>query len=137
MDIYLEKIIADLEQDSMINDDILQQIREYLSGQRISFDYDWSRLKFKTDFQRRVLRECAKIPYGQTDTYSGIAEKINSPRAARAVGTALRHNPYAIFIPCHRVVRKGGVLGNYAFGVGVKQELLDFEKIILRKTVDI
>jgi len=73
-----------------------------------------------TPFQRSVLGECAKIPRGQTRTYSQIAASIGNPGAARAVGNALAKNPLAPLIPCHRVVKSDGSLGGYSGGGGLR-----------------
>lgn len=81
-----------------------------------------------TDFQLRVLEETLKIPLGQVRTYGWLAKQIGSPRAVRAVGSALRKNPYPLLIPCHRVVRADGDIGRYARGKEVKRRLLEFEK---------
>ena len=78
-----------------------------------------------TPFQQAVLAACAKIPKGQTRTYSQIAREIGRPNAARAVGNALGKNPVAPIIPCHRVVRSDGKLGGYsAKGGQAKKRLL-------------
>ena len=82
-------------------------------------------LALLTPFQRSVLLECARIPKGQTRTYSQIARAIGKPRSARAVGNALAINPLAPIIPCHRVVRTDGGLGGYsAKGGQMKKKLL-------------
>ena len=81
-----------------------------------------------TDFQLRVLEETLKIPFGKVRTYSWIASRVGSPDAMRAVGSALRKNPYPLLIPCHRVVRAEGDIGRYARGKAVKKKLLEFEK---------
>jgi O-6-methylguanine DNA methyltransferase len=77
-----------------------------------------------TFFQRAVLLACARIPAGQTRTYSQIARAIGKPHAARAVGNALAINPLAPAIPCHRVVRADGALGGYSAKGGVKKKKL-------------
>jgi methylated-DNA-[protein]-cysteine S-methyltransferase len=69
---------------------------------------------FLTDFERKVLAATTAIPRGQTRTYKQIAEAIGHPRAFRAVGSALRKNPYPITIPCHRVIRSDGKTGSYS-----------------------
>lgn len=81
-----------------------------------------------TGFQLRVLEETLKIPLGEVRTYSWIARRIGLPGAARAVGSALRKNPYPLLIPCHRVIKSGGDTGEYSRGKGVKRKLLEFEK---------
>ncbi|MGH7651011.1 MAG: bifunctional DNA-binding transcriptional regulator/O6-methylguanine-DNA methyltransferase Ada [Gemmatimonadaceae bacterium] len=79
-------------------------------------------------FQRRVWRELRKIPFGETRTYTEIAESIGSPQAARAVATACASNRVAIVIPCHRVVRRDGELGGYRWGVQRKERLIATER---------
>jgi O-6-methylguanine DNA methyltransferase len=76
------------------------------------------------DFQQAVLAKCAEIPPGEIRPYGWIAREIGNPGAVRAVGTALGHNPIPILIPCHRVVRTDGRIGNYAWGTQMKRDLL-------------
>jgi len=84
-----------------------------------------------TDFQWRVLKVTSKIPLGQTRSYKWVAEQIGNPKAVRAVGQALRRNPYPIIIPCHRVIKEDGTLGGYAGGSSKrKAELLAVEQTI-------
>lgn len=80
-----------------------------------------------TNFQRRVLLATLAIPKGQTSTYKQIASKIGLPNAYRAVGTALKRNPLPIIIPCHRVIRSDGTLGNYSNG-GTRKKLALLKK---------
>ena len=81
-----------------------------------------------TAFQQRVLQATAKIAPGERLTYGELARYIGSPGAARAVGTALARNPFPVLIPCHRVVRADGSIGNYSCGgIRVKQRLLKEE----------
>ena len=79
------------------------------------------------DFQRKVLEKCAEIPPGEIRPYGWIAREIGNPGAVRAVGTALGNNPVPVLIPCHRVVRTDGTIGNYAWGPAMKRELLEGE----------
>lgn len=84
-----------------------------------------------TKFQWKVLKVTASIPLGETRTYKWVAEKIGSPKAVRAVGQALRRNPYPVIIPCHRVIKEDGSLGGYAGSSGErKAELLNVEQEI-------
>ncbi len=84
-----------------------------------------------TDFEWRVLQATLTIPFGQTRSYQWVARKIGRPRAMRAVGQALRKNPYPIAIPCHRVIRSDGTPGGYAGKMdGKKAELLALERSI-------
>ncbi len=80
-----------------------------------------------TDFSRSVLYETENIPAGQTRTYEQIAVKIGHPKAQRAVGSALARNPVPYLIPCHRVIRKDGNIGNYILGKEIKEKLLQEE----------
>ena len=97
----------------------LGQIQEYLAGRRTRFDLpiDYSTM---SDFQRKVLQAALRIPRGQVLTYSDIARQIGRPKAARAVGQALGHNPVPIVIPCHRVLGSDGSLHGYSGGGGIK-----------------
>jgi AraC family transcriptional regulator of adaptative response/methylated-DNA-[protein]-cysteine methyltransferase len=81
-----------------------------------------------TAFQRRVWEALQRIPRGETRSYSAVAKKIGMPAACRAVARACATNPVAIAIPCHRVVREGGDLGGYRWGIERKQKLLAMEK---------
>jgi methylated-DNA-[protein]-cysteine S-methyltransferase len=78
-------------------------------------------------FQQNVLRELARVPYGEVTTYGALAGRIGKPRAARAVGGALNRNPVPIILPCHRVVGASGSLVGYAGGLERKQALLKLE----------
>jgi len=77
-----------------------------------------------TNFQLKVWEALLKIPAGTVTTYEGLAERIGQPTASRAVGTAVGHNPIAVLIPCHRVIRKVGEFGNYRYGAARKKALL-------------
>ena len=77
-----------------------------------------------TNFQLKVWEALLQIPAGTVTTYEGIAERIGKPKATRAVGTAVGHNPIAVLIPCHRVIRKVGDFGNYRYGTLRKKALL-------------
>ncbi|MDQ2691412.1 MAG: methylated-DNA--[protein]-cysteine S-methyltransferase [Chloroflexota bacterium] len=77
-----------------------------------------------TNFQLKVWEALLQIPAGEVTTYAGIASKIGNPGATRAVGTAIGHNPIAVLIPCHRVIRKAGDFGNYRYGAPRKKALL-------------
>ena len=81
-----------------------------------------------TAFQWRVYEALRAIPYGETRTYQEVARAIGKPKAARAVGRACATNPVGIIIPCHRVVREGGGLGGYAWGLPLKKQLLESER---------
>lgn len=85
-----------------------------------------------TPFQWAVLRVVMTIPLGETRSYAWVARQIGRPGAVRAVGTALRKNPFPVIIPCHRVIKSDGSLGKYAGGDdGRKQALLEMERYIM------
>lgn len=98
---------------------ILDQIGAYLVGERTEFDIpiNWSVL---TPFQERALRATWAVPYGHTATYGEIAQRINQPGAARAVGRAEATNPMPLVIPCHRVLGADGGLHGYGAAEGLK-----------------
>ena len=83
-----------------------------------------------TNFQLKVWEALLQIPTGAVSTYEGIASRIGKPGATRAVGTAIGHNPIAVLIPCHRVIRKVGEFGNYRYGKLRKKALLAREYVI-------
>ena len=109
---------------------IAEQIAAVYSGAKIDFDHSLLNLAKLTKFPARVLKQTCKIPQGKVATYSGIAVKIGSPGAARAVGTALANNPFPLIIPCHRVVRSDGSLGGFGGGIKMKKELLNKEGVM-------
>ena len=104
-----------------------KQLCEYFDGERKVFDLP---LKFEGEsFAVRVWKTLAAQPYGTTVTYGQLAALCGSPKAARAVGTAMRKNPFVIVVPCHRVLPQGKGLGNYSAGGPANKEwLLTFEK---------
>lgn len=90
--------------------DLAAAVREG-RGAHLSFD-----LSELTEFERAVLLKALEIPRGEVRPYGWIAREIGRPRAVRAVGTALAHNPVPLLIPCHRVVKSDGHLGHYSLG---------------------
>ncbi len=103
----------------------LTQLREYFS--RIRREFDLPLYTHGTDFQKAVWAELARIPYGATTSYGKIAQRIERPKAARAVGAAVGANPLPILIPCHRVIGADGSLTGYGGGLEVKAALLRLE----------
>lgn len=115
--------IADQQMPAPLRDALLA----HLAGTKRFEDVDLSRLR---PFQRRVLEKTAEIPRGEVRPYGWIAKEIGSPGATRAVGTALGHNPIPFIIPCHRVVRADGSLGEYSGGgPEMKVRVLTFEGV--------
>ncbi len=106
--------------------DAVQSVLEYLQGWQPSLALPLD-LRV-TAFQKRVLQELLRIPYGETRTYAEIARAIGQPKAARAVGRACGSNPVPLVVPCHRVVGSDGSLTGYAFGTERKRYLLEMEQ---------
>lgn len=106
-----------------------RELDEYFAGDLRTFTLpiDWMLVRA---FRRRVLDATALIPYGETSSYRGVATAAGSPNAVRAAGSALARNPLPIIVPCHRVLRSGGALGQYAGGLDAKVQLLSLEKAI-------
>jgi len=110
---------------------IIKQMKEYFNGERREFDIPY---KLKVDgFRKKVLLATAQIPYGSVKTYREIAEKAGSPRAFRACGSALANNPLPLLIPCHRVIRSDGNIGNFGAGAHIKEMLLKLEGVQLHE----
>ena len=108
---------------------VQRELDEYFEGRRTAFDLQVD-LGPAPAFQRLVLEELARVPYGETATYGGLAARIGKARAARAVGGALNRNPIPIVLPCHRVVGASGKLVGYAGGLERKQALLTLEGVL-------
>ena len=81
-----------------------------------------------TPFRERAWEQLRRIPAGAPETYGQLAARCQSPSAVRAAGTACGRNPAALFVPCHRIVRTGGGLGGFGYGLPVKRWLLDHEQ---------
>ncbi|MDP2937928.1 MAG: MGMT family protein [Candidatus Omnitrophota bacterium] len=88
-----------------------------------------------TPFAKKVYNTILSIPMGQVRSYRWVAKKIGKPHATRAVGQVLKHNPWPLIIPCHRVIRSDGNLGGYSSGQKKKRILLDLEKQIIKDMV--
>ena len=106
--------------------DLARKIQDELNGKRnMRFD-----LRGLTPFEQAVLRKTYQIPRGEVRPYGWVAREIGHPAAVRAVGTALANNPIPYFIPCHRVVRTDGHIGNYGGGgPEAKKAILDLEGV--------
>src|SRR5438552_2406423 len=107
-----------------------RELDEYFEGKRQQFDLPLD-VALLADFNRRVLRELARVPYGEVVTYGELASRAARPRAARAVGMVMNRNPLPIVLPCHRVIGANGKLTGYAGGLGRKETLLRLEGAIL------
>ena len=102
------------------------ELMDYLEGRRTEFTLP---MDFHgTAFQQAVWKVLQEIPYGQTVSYTDIAQQIQKPNAVRAVGTAIGANPLLITVPCHRVIGKSGKLTGYRGGLEMKEQLLGLEQ---------
>jgi AraC family transcriptional regulator of adaptative response/methylated-DNA-[protein]-cysteine methyltransferase len=122
----IDSLVADWKQATMIEDH-----RSTVQLIEPIFDLHYSHRRKPlnvhlrgTNFQLKVWEALLQIPAGEVTTYAGIASRISNPNATRAVGTAVGHNPIAVLIPCHRVIRKVGDFGNYRYGALRKKALL-------------
>jgi methylated-DNA-[protein]-cysteine S-methyltransferase len=107
-------------------DPIARQLDEYFAHRREGFDLPLD-LSLATGFRRVVLEHLPTIGYGHTASYAAVAAGVDNPKAVRAVGTACATNPLPLLIPCHRVVRTDGGMGQYLGGMDNKRLLLDLE----------
>jgi methylated-DNA-[protein]-cysteine S-methyltransferase len=103
-----------------------RELDEYFDGRRKQFDLRLD-LALVADFNRRVLDELVRVPYGEVVTYGELAVRAARPRAARAVGTVMNRNPLPIVLPCHRVIGANGKLVGYGGGLHRKEALLRLE----------
>ena len=103
-----------------------QELVEYFAGTRTAFTIPLDR-STRRGFRGEVLDALEEVPYGEVVSYGELAAEAGRPGAARAVGTAMATNPLPVVVPCHRVVRAGGVLGHYGGGVEGKTTLLRLE----------
>lgn len=106
--------------------DIQRRMRSYFTGEPVDFpdrlDFDGATL-----FQQSVWQTVQAIPYGETRSYAWVSRQSGYVGAARAVGQALKKNPFPIVVPCHRVIGSDGDLGGFSGGVGMKEILLRLE----------
>jgi len=128
------------------NKGLVQEIACMYFGENINFDLkliemdiesEYETSTIKTKFERDVILEISKIPYGTVQTYKDIAMSLNT-NGYRAVGTAIGKNPFPIVVPCHRVIRSDGSIGGFRGGTEVKVDMLSNEglKIKSNRIVD-
>ncbi len=121
-------------------EDIAREISKIYEGKKTNLKLDMLELNVdksnrdlpvKSSFQKDVLVETYKIPYGEVATYKSLAEKLKT-RAYRAVGTVMANNPFPLIIPCHRVVKSDLTIGQYGGGPKMKREILKNEGVNLK-----
>ena len=114
------------ERPSEVTDWAARELHEYLEGERRAFTFPYRLVG--TPFRLQVWKELEKVPYGETTTYKRLAEAIGRPGAYHAVGGAVGSNPLGIVVPCHRVIGTNGSLTGYAWGLPMKEALLELER---------
>lgn len=106
-----------------------EELREYYAGERREFGLPL--LLVGSEWQKAVWRELTRIPYGETRSYGEIADRLDRPGAARAVGRANATNRLPLVVPCHRVIAADGTLGGFNGGLHLKERLLEHERRVL------
>lgn len=118
-----------------LTDEALFQLKRYFKGNQQSFDLPLANTG--SEFQNKVWEQLHLIPFGHTSTYSKIARALGDDKTVRAVGSANGKNPFAIVVPCHRVIGANGDLVGYAGGLHRKQWLLKFEKSFITQQLNL
>lgn len=112
-----------------LTDEAVFQLQQYFKGHLTRFDLPLQQIG--TPFQLEVWKALEKIPFGHTWTYGQLANTLGDRNKVRAVGAANGKNPFAIVVPCHRVIGQSGELVGYAGGLNRKQWLLNFERTLI------
>ncbi|WP_285275463.1 methylated-DNA--[protein]-cysteine S-methyltransferase [Halopseudomonas bauzanensis] len=119
---------AELTRDDAALGSDLQSLLRYVDNPVGPLQLQQPLTAFGSDFQQQVWSELAKVPAGQTVSYSELAKRLGKPAAVRAVAGACAANPLAILVPCHRVLRSDGGISGYRWGVERKQQLIELER---------
>lgn len=106
---------------------VSRRITDYFNGKPIPIPWKWMDMGDLTELQQSVLVALTRIPYGELRTYKDIAEEIGHPGSSRFVGTTLAKNPFPILIPCHRVIRSDGSVGQFGGGTELKKKMIELE----------
>ncbi len=114
------------ENETIFIRDIKSQFEDYFRGDRLEFNI--SLLLIGTEFQKKVWSELQNIPYGKTDSYLELSQRLGNMKAIRAVASANGANAISIIVPCHRIIASNGNLTGYAGGLPKKKKLLDLER---------
>ncbi len=121
--------LGDAGEDESAFSALADKLRRYFSGKEMDFTSVAISIGHLPAFERGALEAAAAIPYGQTVSYGELAVRAGSPKAARAVGQAMKKNPLPIVIPCHRVIKGDGSIGGYGGKPELKRELLRQEGV--------
>ncbi|MDR3287491.1 MAG: methylated-DNA--[protein]-cysteine S-methyltransferase [Prevotellaceae bacterium] len=124
--VFGKKKIDGSENETAVIKNAAKQLLEYFDGKRKAFDFPIN--PQGSGFQKQVWTALQNIPYGELYSYKQIAEIIGNPKAARAVGLANNKNPLPVVVPCHRVIGSNGKLVGYAYGLDMKEFLINLEK---------
>lgn len=111
-------------------DEAALQLVQYLRGEREAFQLTLAPA-WGTEFQRSVWQALQGVGFGSTTSYGHLAQRLNKPQAARAVGAAVGRNPWSVIVPCHRILGAQGALTGYAGGLDRKMALLKLEGVLL------
>ncbi len=133
--VYQDRLIHSVEyidrvEDKSYNDIVSLLFKRYASGLKTDFTQLKIKLDGLTDFQIRVYRVVRRIPYGEVRSYKWVAEQLGI-KSPRAIGQALKRNPFLIVVPCHRVIKSNGDLGGFTsiHGTNLKKHLLRLEGV--------
>ena len=133
-DVSMDTFITDIYPGAAARDHrgmtgLCDRIGRYMAGEDIDLPVSLLDLDLCYEFQRRVLLKAREIPRGRVIPYGRLAQRIGAPRAARAVGTAMAKNPFPLVLPCHKVIRASGDVGNFGSGPIMKRTLLGIEGV--------
>jgi methylated-DNA-[protein]-cysteine S-methyltransferase len=125
----VQRDTPDAAEDPNLRPALVAALQRYYAGEQVDFSdvpIDWPPAG---PFALAAWQACRQVPYGETISYLELATRAGSPKAARAAGTAMRHNPVGILVPCHRVIGSRGTLGGFSGpgGLSLKRRLLDME----------
>jgi O-6-methylguanine DNA methyltransferase len=117
----------DLIENSVWRRDVNRELHRYFAGDFSVLRHRVDLCLVASDFQRRALQALRRVPAGSVISYSGLATAVGEPHSQRAIGNTMASNPVPIFVPCHRVIKSDGSIGNYGGGVERKLLLLKLE----------
>lgn len=106
---------------------VSDMICDYFNGVPLPWCWEILAMDGLTALHQKVLAATARIPYGAVRSYRQVATEIGRPRAYRFVGTTMARNPFPIIIPCHRVIKSDGTLGQFGGGVELKRKMIELE----------